>query len=138
VAPRAILLAIPVLALLVSCTTSSVAPPVKLGDASAPYDAGDLDGLTDDQLCQRMCSVTSQINCPDQVNCLSVCMDGFANTPCAEDMRAVIDCFLVNGPSILTCDPTLHKTVLRAGYCTAEQAAIVACSRDAGSDAHGD
>jgi hypothetical protein len=130
--------AIPLAALL-ACTTSSVAPPTKSDaaqshDATQPYDAGDLDGITDDELCQRQCAVTSQVNCPDQATCLSVCMNHFATVPCTEEMRTLIACVLQNGgASILTCDPLEHITVILPGYCTAEQAAIFACLRDAGT-----
>jgi hypothetical protein len=117
-----------------TCSTSSVAPPVKTDSSvtdSVSFDRVSLDGLTDEQLCEQGCATTATVACPDQATCMSKCVDGLAMGLCVEETRATLACLINSGAGSVICDPLQHLTIFRPGFCTDEQAATNACVRDA-------
>src|ERR1044071_7970143 len=114
---------------LTGCNSPSKQVASLVDAAAKESGTGDVSSAEVQQLCAQQCAVTGQISCPDQADCLSRCESVLSLPDCAAQTRALANCVIAGGADIITCDPGAHVTVFKPGYCTDEQAALLACGR---------
>jgi hypothetical protein len=95
------------------------------GDASA-HASSDA-GLTP-ELCTTMCDLTFMVVCPGQpaVDACNAKCQSEISSPCASLEAVFFRCFVANGKSGATCDPSLG-IVPTPGKCMQESGALKTC-----------
>ena len=80
----------------------------------------------DEAVCTKFCDAGKDLGCGDQAGCVAGCVQSIS-VACPTETRAIIKCVGDLGPTALTCDVPLQRTVIRQDVCESEQAAFKNC-----------
>lgn len=87
-------------------------------------------GTSVQSLCERGCSTTASLSCPNDTpsTCVSECVEGYADSPqeCRQAMTSALECIANRPASDWECDDD-GDVSLKEGVCTQEAFALFGC-----------